>query len=123
MCLLYQLYLKVTFGTWHEVINKNNRLLTSDAVDSSYALHQASGIPRSIIVQNAVCPMKVDSFRQNLSGDDYLIVVFPLSTIVGIEVLTYLRLHVLAVGCRDGKSAESFVFARSCQRLHRIYSL
>ena len=67
--------------------------------------------------------MKIDSFRQNLSGDDYLIVVFPLTTIVGIEVLAYLRFHFFAIGCSDGKSAESLVFARSRQRLHRIYSL
>ena len=32
MCLLYQLYLKVTFGTWHEVINIYHRFLTADAV-------------------------------------------------------------------------------------------
>src|SRR4051812_33843598 len=56
---------------------------TSDTVDSANALHKASSVPRRIVADDHICPMKINALGQYVSADEYLVVVLLLARIVG----------------------------------------
>ena len=58
----------------------------ADTVHTTDALHQASGVPRRIVVHDDIGAMKVNTFRQYIGSDDDII-FHGIARIVGIEIL------------------------------------
>ena len=56
--------------------------------------------------------MQVYTFSQNLCSDNCIIVVLPLSLIIGIEISTNGLLFLIAVGSRDFQHTLTGIFQR-----------
>ena len=103
---LHQLYLRISLRTRHKVIDINIFCRGTNTVDATDALHQPGGIPRRIIVQDAVGTMQVDTFGKHLRCHNHLIVVLPLTIIVGIKVGSYGIFHFISVGSSDRQDLD-----------------
>ena len=83
-----------------EVVGVNRPELRVHSIHAPDALNEARGIPRNVVVDHHVRPMKVHAFRQNLGGHEDAVVVLP-PVCVRIEVGS----HVLADGL-EGRASE-----------------
>ena len=122
MCLANQLNLRIAFCTWHEVIDIDKRLFTADTVYTTYALHQASGVPRSIIVQNNIGTVEVHTFSQDLCCNDNIVVILPDTFVIGIEIFLNRMFHLITIGSSNDKCLIALCLYRSRKRLYRVYS-
>ena len=81
-----QLDVIIDFGGWEKVENVDRLCWTADTVDTTDTLHEPCRVPRGVIVDNNIGPMKIHSFGKDLGGDDNIEVVFLFSFIVSIKI-------------------------------------
>ena len=122
MRLANQLYLCITFSTWHEVIDIYKWLLTSDTVYTPYTLHQTCWVPRCIIVQNDIGTVEVYTFSQYLCCNDDIVIVLPDTFVIGIKVLFNRMFHFVTIGSCNDKCFIALCLYCSCKRLNGINS-
>ena len=86
--LLFQFDVVVHAGGRVEVVYVYAGSDTADAVDAANALHEASGIPRRIVIHDDVGAVEVDAFGKDFRGKEDVVIVGVLG-VVGVEI----RLH------------------------------
>ena len=64
--------------------------------------------------------MQIDTLCQHLCSYDDIIVVFPFSLVVGINIRFYLLFLFIAVGCRDDEWSVFFGLDSLTQSFHRV---
>ena len=84
----------------------------ADTVHTANALHQARGVPRTVVVDDDIGTMQVDAFGQHIAGDDDVIVVALLFLVVGVEVgadVFFLAVAVAGANRKDVVSMQPFL--------------
>ena len=115
MCFLYKLNLRVSFCTWHKVVDIDDRLGGSYSVHTSNSLHKSCRVPRGVVIENAIGPMKIHSFREDLCGNNHLIVIFLWPVIIRIKILFDSLFHSIAVGSCNQQDIEIIRRCFYCQ--------
>ena len=93
-----ELNLLITLPRGVEHVVVDNVRLAANTVHSSITLHQATGIPRRVVVDNHVRTMQVDALGQHITCDDNIVFVLLHSAVVGIEVGGNIVALLIAVG-------------------------
>ena len=88
-------------------------------------MHQASGIPWAVIVDDDIGTVQVDTLCQHIACDDDVIVIALLLFVVGIKVgldVLFLAVAIASANRKDVGTVQSFLKFVS-QIVHRIHTL
>ena len=90
---VFQRQLPLALGSGEEVEHINAFMLSANAVNTAHALHDPCGVPRQVIVDQHVRPVKVDTFCQNVSGNQQIVFVVVPALVLWIEAVFNLSLR------------------------------
>ena len=62
-------------------------MFSANSIDTADTLHDPCRVPRKVIINQCIGPMKVDTFGKNIGGDQDIVSIIFLVGIFGIEAV------------------------------------
>ena len=84
---IFQRHLLCALSCREEIKDIDPVELCTDTVDSPDALHNTSRVPRQIVIDKNICPVKIDTFGQDICCDQQIVPVVTLILVFGIKAI------------------------------------